>query len=198
MKPISKSALSPAFAFTLIFLIALSSMSASVNAATQIFYRSGSYDGWTTGGSGDYWEVYANTAGDFRAYCRKTSNAWALIHADQYYSGGTLTQITVHVTAKNAYVYKNAPWFSKAEAKWWVKFIDVTTGSVLNEDRAQDFKVVEGYSYYQKSFTGTVVGGHTYRVEAGVYVETGYGWFWQYGTAEAKGTIDVMLVVGDS
>jgi len=200
MEPKSKSAFVYCFTSIFICLVALSFMSTSVDAYTQIYYQTPYYDGWARGGSGDRWEATAETSGYVRAYCTGNSNAWALVQADQYYGGGTMTKITIYVTAQNAYVYlDHGPWWSYAgaEAKWWVKFIDATIGSVLYEDKTVNYVVTEGFSYYQKSFTKSVVGGHTYRVEAGVYCTTGKGWTGNWGTAEARGTIIVMQVVGD-
>jgi len=192
-----KSALSCASTCLLVSLIVLSFMSARVYASTQILYKSGYFEGWQKGGSGDYWETSADTSGNHRAYCYKNSNAWALIEGEQTYTGMTLTQIDIQVSVKNAYVYKNAPWFSTAIAKFWVKFIDATTGQVLFEDRSRDYSSTQGLYWYHYVFTATVQSGHTYSLLAGAYVQTGYGWFWQYGTAEARGTIDVMLVTGN-
>ncbi len=172
-------------------------MSARVDAATQILYHTANFDGWATGGGGPDWYATASVSGYHRARCSKDSYAWALVNGDSYYSGMTLTKINIQVSVKDAYVYRNAPWFSKADAKFWVRFTDLTAGTTLFNDKTRDYQAVQGTYWYNYAFTATVVSGHTYELEAGAWVETGYGWFWQYGTAEARGTIDVMYVYGN-
>jgi len=197
MEPKLRSALSCFFACMFISLFALSFMSARVNAATQILYHAAPFDGWAKGWWGDCYQTDASTSGYHRARCCKNSYAWALINGDSYYGGGTMTKINIQVSVKNAYVYKNAPWFSWANAKFWVRFTDLTAAKTLFNDKTKDYQAVQGVYWYNYAFTATVVGGHTYELEAGAWVETGYGWFGNYGTAEAYGTIDVMIVVGN-
>lgn len=149
------------------------------------------------GGGGTHWEYSADAStGNHRAYCYGAAWATAMVTSRTTYSGATLTKITIHVSIKNGYVFKSTPWFSWANAKLRVKFVDLTTGSVLYDNYSTwDYMNGDFSKYY--SFTATVQSGHTYEVAAGAYVETGYGWFGNYGTAEAKGTVDLIEVVGD-
>jgi hypothetical protein len=188
----SKKALVCTYAFVLTVLMALSFLSMQVNAAVQILYRTDSFDGGQYSGSGDSWSSYADWTGYHHAYCSKNSWAFALVSAAQAYSGIELHNINVQVSLYQVYVYRNAPLFSKAIAKLWMRFIDTTTSTVLRDDKSQDY----GLTWYNYAFQATVYSGHTYRLDIGIWVETGYGWWGNYGTAEGSATIDVMEVTG--
>lgn len=194
MRTDSKRALVWIYASALIILVALSYMGAKANAYVQILYRAGSFDGAQWSGSGEY-SAYADWTGYHQAWCKKNSWAFALVNAAQAYTSGTeLHNINIQVSLYQVYVYRDAPWFSKAVAKFWVRFIDTTTSTVLFDDKNKNY----GDPWYNYPFQATVKSGHTFRLDAGIWVETGYGWWGNYGTAEGSATIDVMDVTGSA
>ena len=199
LKSNSKSTLSYAFVCILISLVALSSLSTRVNAHTQIICRHPPFHGAGYGWGGEYGEAIAYNTGYHRVYCKKNSWAHATIDDVWTHNKGTFTKLYIQIAVKDAYVYKDAPWFSKAEAKFCIRLLDVTDWpQVLFEDNTRDYGAVEGlFWYHYNVFSATLQNGHTYRLEVGALVETGYGWFGNYGTAEARGTIDTMIVDAD-
>jgi hypothetical protein len=200
LKSNSKSILSYACVCILISLVALSSLSTRINASTQIICRHPSYDGAPHGGGGEYFEAISYRTGYHRVYCRRDSWGAANVYVVWTHNKGTFTKLYIKITGKDAYVKRNYPWGSKAEAKFCVWLTDVTDWpQVLFEDCTRDYYEVQGlFTHNYNVFSVTLQNGHTYRLEAGAYVETGYGWFGYYGSAEARGTIDTMIVDADT
>lgn len=194
-----KKPLSFAFVCMLISIAALTSLSPWANASTQLLYKTPPYFGVEMGGGGTHYEFSADeTNGNHRAYCYGQAWATAMVWAKWTHSGGTYSKVTINVNIVNGYENKilGGP-FTSAIAKLRVKFVDLTTGTLLFDDYST-WDYMDGSFWKPYSFTRTnaIQNGHTYEVAAGAYVETDWGW-WGTPSAEASGTVSVIQVLGD-
>jgi hypothetical protein len=170
----------------------------NVAALTFIGGQGPNYSGCQWSGGGDNWSSSASVSGSVSASCSRSSYAYASVNtAGILNDDGGFSTVRIIVSANYASVSLSAPWGSSATAKWWVMLYDQTAGQqILFDNSNVDYIEGGGYAYFDRSYSVTIYNGHYYSISAGVWVATGYGYFGQYGTAQASGHITNIQLYG--